>query len=144
MAIREYDPRAHHISFAGILITEFASGTFFSCERSVDSFSKVVGAGGSGTRVRSRDTSGSATMTLLSTALVNDALAALLAKDEAVGGGVGALLVEDLNSNLVVFAQEAWIMKPPAIERGLTPGDTVWNIECMDIEIFAGGALVAA
>jgi hypothetical protein len=137
--VKTYDPGRVVISFAGRLIGGYADGTFVAAERSEAAFGLVIGAGGEGCRVRSRNKSGKVTITLMASSLSNDVLSAIAAADELLGTGQGPLFIKDLNGTTLVAAASAWIEKMPNIEHGKELANREWVIACEAIELYAGG-----
>ncbi len=141
MSVRTYDPAQFLFSFAGVPLTAYAPDTFIKVERDEDSFSKQTGATGEVTRSKSNNRGGKVTLTLMSHSQDNDALSAIQAADELSGTGVAPLQGKELNGTTVVSAANAWIQKPPAVERGKESGTTEWTFDCAVIEVFNGGLL---
>lgn len=141
--ITNYDPSRVAISWMGINITGFADGTFVEAERDEDGFSKYIGADGKVCRTRSLNRSGSITVTLMASSEVNDLLEVLATIDENVGlGGVGPLMIRDLNGNTKCRATEAWVKKKPKVERAKEAGTVVWVFDCAVLETTAGGNVI--
>jgi len=138
---RNYDPGKQYLTFAGINIYGFASGTFIEIERDEDAFTKEVGAHGDTTRVRSHNKGGKVTFTLKASSPCNDLLSARAIGDEQSGLGSGPVLMKDLNGTTVVESPDAWIKKLPKIERGTEASNVVWELDCHDLTPYIGGAL---
>lgn len=137
-----YDPSRIVATFAGILIRGYADGTFIGAERAEDAFAKSVGAQGDVTRIRNRDRSGMVTFTLQAESPSNDQLTAKAVLDELFGTGTGALLVKDLNGTTLLHAEVAWIRKLPNVEYAKDGGSREWVIDCAELEMSVGGAVV--
>lgn len=136
-----YDPGRVVAAFRGIPILGYADGTFIAVERAEDAFTSEVGAGGDVTRVRSRNRTGTATFTLLSSSPTNDLFSGVALEDEMFGTGVGPLLVKDLNGTTLIEAPVAWIKKSPAVEYAKEAGSREWVIECAELFMKVGGAV---
>lgn len=136
-----YDPGSIVVQFNGVEILGFADGTFVMAERTEDAFTKSVGAGGDVTRVRSRDRSGTVTVTLQAESPVNDLLTAIQLQDELTGLGTGEVMVKDLIGTTLVMGADAWIRKIPAVEYSKDAGTREWIIDVGTLEIFVGSAL---
>jgi len=134
-----YDPENVTVSFRGVDIKGVAKGTFIKVEREVKTWTKKVGSTGSVTRSRSRDRTGKMTLTLMDGSPSNDLLMAMFLSDELRGDGVGAFQVRDFSGNMRCNCVNAWISEPPKIERAEESGNTVWEFECADLTINAGG-----
>lgn len=139
---KNYDPGRIIFSWRGIDVIGFMDGTFIKAERNEDSFKADVGAGGDVTRVRSRNRTGKVTLTLQAASPTNDLFAAVAAQDELFGTGYGPLLGKDLNGTTVIQADVAWIMKPSDIEFAVESSGREWVLECAELELSAGGAIV--
>lgn len=139
---KTYSPALVTISFRGINLTGIMDGTFIEAERDEDAFTKHVGAGGSVTRTRNMNKGGKITVTLIQASPTNDLLASVLLLDELVGGQYGAIQIKDLSGNMRCHATQAWISKPPKVERAKESGSCVWVFDCAELEIFAGGNVV--
>lgn len=141
MAVATYDPGRVILIWNGIPISGFADGTFIEAERSEDAFKLTVGADGTGARTRSRNKSGSVSITLLQSAAVNDSLSAQALLDELTGGGAGSLLIKDLLGTTLVEADSSWIRKLPKVDFGKDLGERQWVFDCEKLSMLAGGAL---
>jgi len=139
---KNYSPDQVVFSFNGVNVTGYFDGTFIEVERDEDSFTKHVGALGDVTRTRNLNRSGKVTVTLKSEAPVNDILAALNVADEQFGLNYGAMMLSDLNGNMLVRATQAWIMKAPKVERAKESGSVQWVFDCADLFVFPGGNIV--
>lgn len=139
---RQYDPGQIVVNIAGIDVVAYADGTFVNAERAEDAFSMQVGAGGDVTRVRSRNRTGSVTLTLQAASPTNDALSALALDDELFGTGTGPLLVKDLYGTTLIAAETAWIRKLPAVEMADEGSNREWVIDCAELIMHVGGSTV--
>lgn len=142
MALSNYDPGRVVVSFRGILISGFMDGTFVNAERAEDAFTMQVGADGQVTRVRSRDKTGTVTVTLQAASPCNDLLSAVAFEDELFGVGFGPLLVKDLLGNTIIDADTAWIRKMPSTEFADEASGREWMFDCSDLSIYTGGAVL--
>ncbi len=140
--MRNYDPGKIVVTFGGILIRGYAEGTFVTAERAEDGFELSVGAGGDVTRVRNRNRSGSVTLTLQAESPTNDLLSAMATADELSGTGTGALMIKDLNGTTLARAESAWIRKFANVEYSDTGSTREWAIDCAELELLVGGAIV--
>ena len=137
-----YDPGRVVASFNGIPFLGFMDGTFISAERTEDGFTMQVGAGGDVTRVRSRDTTGSVTLTLQAASPTNDLLSSIALTDELFGTGTGALMVKDLNGNTLLEAPIAWVRKLPTTEFADEASSREWVFDCANLIKFVGGGVI--
>lgn len=136
-----YSPDQIVVVFGGADIQGFADGTFVKAVRNEKSFKTKVGAGGAVTRIRSRNFTGMITVTLQSIAPTNDVLQAFLDADEEFGTGVKALLIKDLNGNMLATAEKAWVTKVPDMERSDDGPNTEWEFECARLILKNGSSL---
>lgn len=139
---KNYDPGRVVGSWRGIPFLGFMDSTFLSAERSEDAFALSVGGQGDVTRVRSRNRTGTVTLTLQAASPTNDLLSAQAILDELTGLGYGPLLIKDLNGTTLVEAAIAWIKKAPSVEFATDASGREWTFECAELTIVAGGAVV--
>lgn len=130
----DFDPKAVVVQFRGVPLTGFAPGSFVSAERSEDSYSVTVGADGEYARTRSRNMSGTVTLTLLATSPANQLLLAWLREAEALGTGKGPLSVKNLRGTELVFSPEAWLARPANLEFADEVGTREWTFQCGRLE----------
>lgn len=140
--VKNYSPDLVDVVFKGILITGFAEGTFISIEREVDTFTKKVGSLGDVARTRSLNKSGKITITVMDTHPINDALATVIAADEATGLQYGPFSMKDRSGNTVARATEAWCMRVPKIARAQATGNVEYVFEAASIFIVHGGSVI--
>lgn len=143
MTFAQWDPGKCTVSFAGIVLNGFASGTFIKIAYNSDAFTVQAGAQGDTVRVRSRDATGTMEVTLQSSSPCNDLLTAKAKVDRASGTGYGPILATDLNGTSIARASRAWIKKIPDMEWATDPSDRVWVLEIADLELEQGGAVIA-
>ncbi len=139
MATKTYDPGKIVVSLAGNLLSGFADGSFVAAERRENAFNLVVGAGGEACRVRSRNKSGTVTLTLMGSAISNAILSALAAADELAGTGIGPLFIKDLGGTTILSAGNAWIEKIPNVEFGKELANREWVLACEALDMNIGG-----
>lgn len=137
-----YDPARVVVIFRGLQLLGPMDGTFISAERTEDGFMTQVGAAGDVTRVRSRDKTGSVTVTLQAASPSNEDLSAVYAEDEAFGTGYGPLMVKDLNGTTLISAEKAWIKKLPNVEFADEASSREWILDCAELEMFVGSAVI--
>jgi len=136
---KTYDPGKVTVNLAGSQLLGFAPGTFITAERTEDTFTAVVGSAGETGRTRIRNKSGTITLTLMGTSLVNDVLSALVILDELTGAGQGPLLIKSLDGTTLIAAESAWVKKPAVVEYSDEMPVYEWVIETASMETFAGG-----
>jgi hypothetical protein len=140
---KNYDPGRIVVSFNGVVLQGFASGTFVKAERDNDTFSKVYGAHGDVGRVRSRKRGGKITITLMGISPSNDVLSGFVELGESAGlGDTGAIQIEDLQGTTLCHGTNGWVTRPANYEAGDDLSNREWVIDCDDLDMFIGGELV--
>jgi hypothetical protein len=134
-----FDPKMGVLTFKGKIITGFADGTFFTVERTEDTFTETTGADGETTRVKSNNRSGRAKITLKQSSSSNDHLSVCAALDEGANAGVGEFQYKDVLGTTLVFAAQAYVKKPANVESAKTATDREWNLFLVDVKMFVGG-----
>ncbi len=142
LELHTYDPLQIVIVFKGLRIQGYADGTYVKVSRSVDTWADQVGADGQMTRVRTRDQSGTITLTLVAASQSNKDLALLALEDEQFGNGVGTASIRDLNGLDLHKGESGWIKKPPEAEYGKDAGTREWVIRVQKLETFSGGSVL--
>ncbi len=138
MATRTYDPKSVLVTVGGVSMSGYADGTFLEITADNQQFTKVTGADGYTTRVKSNNYGGIMTLTLSQSSPSNDVLSGILALDRAANGGVVPVLIKDMSGNTVVFAATGWIQQFPDMSFGNEINDRAWIIDLADIDIFVG------
>lgn len=136
-----YDPFRIAMSFRGIPLLAPQEGTFLVAERMEDAYSMAVGSTGDVTRVRSRNRTGSLTVTLQQSSPTNDQLSAIAALDERSNLGYGEFFAKDMNGTTIVQAPVAWIRKVANVEYGDEALPREWVFDCAELFMLVGGAL---
>lgn len=140
--LKHYDPVQVVVTFKGVLVQGYADGAFVAVARDEDTFSKSTGAGGDTVRVRNRNRNGSITVTIQAESPTNDSFSAIAALDEASGLGTGAVQVKNLNGTTLCSAAQAWLVRPADSEYAKDAGTREWKIDCHDLKMLVGGALI--
>jgi hypothetical protein len=143
---KSYNPLDWQITFAGILIQGFATGTKLKVTREVASVEKTVGQDGDVVFVGKNDRSGKVELTLQrespTNALLSAKLAAFEARPRTVGAGMGPFLAKNINSiGTIAVAANAVIEKWPDMEAADTASTCVWSLLLDDVTMFEGGAV---
>ena len=133
-----FDPASVVISFGGIPLSGFADGTFLEITADNPQFTKVVGADGFTTRVKSNNYGAVATLTLAQSSPSNEILSGFLNQDRLNDDGVYPLLIKDMSGTTVVFSATGWIQQFPNITFGNELNNREWIIDLADIDIFVG------
>jgi hypothetical protein len=143
MGVKNYDPAANVLVFAGIPISGFADGTYVSVEQNEDSYALTVGADGEGCRSKTNNRSARVTVTLMQSSLSNDLLSALHNVDLAspAGDGIGPFLMKDLTGTTVMAAEKAWLVRFPTSSYARDPETREWIIETDHMIQNVGGNL---
>lgn len=139
MAVATFDPKSVVISIGGVPMSGFADGTFLEITADNQQFTKVTGADGYTTRVKSNNYGGTMTLTLAQSSPSNDALSIILNADRATNAGVVPILIKDMSGTTVMFTAAGWIQQFPDITYGNEMNNRAWTIELADIDIFIGG-----
>ncbi len=137
---RQYDPEYVTVTFKGIELRGFMTGTFVDAERAEDAYKVEAGAKGDVVRTRNRNRIGSVTVTLQQTSPSNASLSFFATKDERDNTGKGVLSVKDLNGSDVARSTDAWVRKKPKMERGSDLSPVEWIFDCAQLELDLGGS----
>lgn len=136
--MRTYNPADVVISIGGVPMSGFADGTFLLIDRDENAFTKVTGADGTTTRVKSNNRSGTMTLTLKQSSPSNDVLSGFAALDELTSSGVVPVLIKDLSGNSIFFSATGWVQKYASSEFGKEISNREWVIDLADTDFFVG------
>jgi hypothetical protein len=138
---KNYDADQITIAIAGIPVTGYADGEFFTLEMETDSFTDTVGTDGEVTRSKTNDRRATAHLKLMQSSDSNDLLSALYNTDLNApnGAGVGAFLVRDRQGRALYTAAACWIQKPPPVAFDRTAKERDWTIRIGSLARFDGG-----
>lgn len=139
MAVRSYDPKNVLVSIGGVPMSGFADGTFLEVSRDENAFTKVTGADGFTSRVKSNNRGGLMTLTLLETSPSNDVLSAYAALDEISGTGIVPVLIKDVSGTSLYFSATGWVQKLPDSTFGKDINNRAWTLDLADVDVFIGG-----
>lgn len=139
MAVRTFDPKEVIITIGGIPMSGFADGTFLEVVADVPQFTKVTGADGYVTRVKSNDYGAVMTLTLSQSSPSNDALSAIFNADRQANAGVVPILIKDMSGTSVIFAATGWIQQFPDTAFGNEINDRAWIFDLANADLFIGG-----
>jgi hypothetical protein len=120
----------------------YADGTFLNVDRDENAFTKVTGADGTSTRVKSNNRSGSMTLTLKQSSPSNDVLSGFASLDELSNTGVVPILIKDLSGNSLFFSATGWVQKFPSSEFGKEINNREWVLDLVDVDMFVGSNAV--
>jgi hypothetical protein len=136
-----YDPLDWKLTFSGILITGFVTGSFLKVTHRTNAASTVIGADGEGTFVISHDQSGQMEFTLRREVSVNLALSAKLALTRRGSRqAVGPFFLENVRTKSIAKATNAILVKSPDMEGATDYTPIVWTIEAIKLDMFNGAA----
>jgi Protein of unknown function (DUF3277) len=143
MSLTQYSPDDVVFSIAGAIasfdVNGYAEGTFIEIERDEDGWTNYAGALGDICRVRNLNKMGKITVTLMTTAPINSALASLAITDEDQMTGVVSVQVKDNSGDMLCDGAEAWILKHPKIERSKEATTVQWVFVVAELQVYAGG-----
>jgi hypothetical protein len=142
MSVRTYDPKSVVVTIGGVPMSGYADGTFLNVDRDENAFTKVTGADGTSTRVKSNNRSGSMTLTLKQSSPSNDVLSGFASLDELSNTGVVPILIKDLSGNSLFFSATGWVQKFPSSEFGKEINNREWVLDLVDVDMFVGSNAV--
>ena len=143
MSVRTVDPKNVIVTIDGIPMSGYADGTFLEITADTQQFTKVVGADGTTTRVKSNNYGGVLTLTLSQSSPSNDVLSGLLNADRAANLGIFPILIKDLSGTTLIFSATGWIQQFPDSAWGTDINNRAWSIDLADIDILIGGNSVS-
>ena len=137
----EFDPGRVIVAFNGLRIVGFMDGTIITAERDEDASTASSGAGGDVVLVRSRNKMGTVTLTLQQTSPSNLDLINQFNdyEDPETTTGVGELQIDDLDGDVLLIAETAWIKKPASFEFGTDLSGREWTFGCAQLNYKAVG-----
>lgn len=140
MAVKTYDLKNVVIIFKGETLEGFGETDVIEIEQDEDAYTKQIGADGHGTRSKTNNEAGFATLKLAQTSLANDKLSAIAELDRLGGNGVGAFLVNDLSGTSLHTAQTAWIRKKANAAYSRDAGEREWifDTDKMGLNLIGG------
>lgn len=139
MSLSTFDPKSVLVSIGGAVMSGFADGEFLSITADNQQFSKVVGADGFTTRVKSNNYNGTLTLTLSQSSPSNDILSGFLNLDRISNLGVVPILIKDMSGTTTLFSAQAWIQQFPDVSYSNEISNRAWTFDLVDIDIFIGG-----
>lgn len=139
MSVRTFDPKSVIVTIGGVPMSGYADGTFLEITADTQQWTKVIGADGFTTRVKSNDYGGVMTLTLSQSSPSNDVLSALLNVDKLSNAGVVPILIKDLSGTTVMFSASGWIQQFPDVTFGNEINNRAWILDLADMDILVGG-----
>ncbi len=137
-----YAPHEVLVTVNGFPITGFGEDEFCNVERRVDDAELTIGADGEGALSRSKDESGTITITVGAQSAANDIMMQAYAAFKAIGA-VSVVFIKDLNGRSLHVAERAFPQKLPAKKYGKKPGDVVWQWVTDRLVSNVGGSALA-
>ena len=139
MSVSTFDPKQVIITIGGYIMSGFADGTFLEVVADNPQFTKVTGADGYVTRVKSNDYGATLTLTLSQSSPSNDYLSAIFNADRAINGGVVPIFIKDMSGTTTIFSATGWIQQFPDIAYGNEINDRAWILDLANADMFIGG-----
>lgn len=139
MAVRTYSPKEVIIAIGGVPMSGFADGTFLEISADAQQFTKVIGADGYATRVKTNNYAGTLTLTLSQSSPSNDILSGILAADRLANAGVVPILIKDLTGTTIIFSATGWIQQFPDLAYGNEINNRAWVLDLAEMDVFIGG-----
>jgi len=139
LSVSTFDPKSLIITIGGAVISGYADGEFLSIIADNQQFTKITGADGFTTRVKSNNYGGTMTLTLSQTSPSNDVLSGFLNLDRISNLGVLPILIKDLSGTTTLFSAQGWIQQFPDVTFSNEISNRAWTLDLVDIDIFIGG-----
>lgn len=139
MAVRTFDPKSVIVTIGGVPMSGYADGTFLEITADTQQFTKIVGADGFTTRVKSNNYGGVMTLTLSQSSPSNDVLSGFLQLDRASNRGVVPILIKDMSGTTIIFAGTGWIQQFPDVIFGNEINNRAWILDLAEIDVLIGG-----
>ena len=138
MSVSTFDPKSVIVTIGGVAMSGYPDGTFLEIVADQQQFTKVTGADGKTTRVKSNNYGALVTLTLSQSSPSNDVLSGFLALDRATNAGVVPILIKDLSGTTIFFGT-GWIRQFPDVTFANEISNRAWQIDMAEVEIFIGG-----
>ena len=137
--IRSYDPKDVRVNVAGIDLVGFSKEKV-SIRKSTSAWKIMTGCEGETTRARSKDASGTITVTLQQSSPSNGILSALYWGDQALAQFFPVMVyyTTDLGKTKVM-ALKAWIERLPELNFSGKLEDVVWTFRTDSLYYWIGG-----
>jgi len=138
---RSYDPKQVIMTFGGITVTGYISGTFIEVEKE-DGFKEDVGADGTENRTNTNKTGANLKVSIQQQSLTNDQFSAVHEADIKSNTGKAPLTIKDGNGTTLVYSKQAYIKNYAKINYGESATGREWNFRLPNVGILVGGNLV--
>jgi hypothetical protein len=136
--VKTFDPARFDLVFGGVIITEYADGTFYAFSQD-DNFVDVRGADGSINRINMNVNDATVEVTVSQTSRTNDALSALHLLDKNTNDGKLPFTAKDNNGVTAVFSPQAYIMKYADHDNGNALATRTWTFRLPYAQVIVGG-----
>lgn len=130
-----YSPKDIVVSLSGLVIKDFAKGSFIEIAMNNPPFTSVAGIRGKSTRKYSRDKSGRVTIRLQQTSPINDILSHIHEKDQVSFTGLLSLSVTDASGSTGILLKNCYIASAPSL--GLSGDDLMDREWVINFEIIS-------
>ena len=138
--MKTYDFKQVAVIIGGRQITGFAEGDdAVTVERDEDMWSMQVGADGEATRSKSNNRAGKITLKLKAASESNAILDGFALSDELANGGLVPALIKDNSGESLHSAEQAYIVKRPAVTLGDEESDREWVLQTDNLIMHEGG-----
>jgi hypothetical protein len=134
-----HNPNLFVLIIGGHIVQGFSEGSLVQVEMNADQVTLKTGVKGAAVRSISQDTSGRLTVSLMAGSPSNSFLSALADTDREDGTGTAPVQFTDLNGNMFVHAESAWVVKKPSADIQKEATERVWVLESNNIEYAAFG-----
>ena len=129
LGLYTFSPKDVVISLSGLVIKDFAKGSFVEVTLNNPPFSEVAGIRGKSTRKASRDKSGKVLIRLQQTSPLNDVLSHISERDSVTYTGLLSLSITDSGGSTGLLFKSCYIASPPnLIFSGEDLADREWLI----------------
>jgi hypothetical protein len=136
LKLAQYSPKLVTVVFFNYLMSGFGKDIFINAEREEDGFTLSTGVDGNSALAMNLNEAGSVKLTFFHTSPANDFLAGIYQTHRATGLiQPGGGMIKDLNGRMLVFAQNAWVKKLPAIQRGKDIQEIEWEIATDNLDM---------
>lgn len=129
MTLRTFDFKQTTCTFGTIILDDFFEGSSVAFEANSDLWLLSKNVGGGGTRSKSNDASGRMTFSIDQASPINDQLMAYVTLDKVSNAGVAPFMLRDVNNDVILFAENAWIVKYPSMSFAQSVNGFEWIIE---------------
>lgn len=129
--VKVYDADQVSLTIAGIPISSgYADGVFLEIEQMAEDFTTKVGTDGEVTRSKTNDARVKVKIHLMQSSDGNSLLSVVntLDKQTPNGGGIGPLLIKDLQGTSLYACAKSWISKPPDAAFDREASERVWEV----------------